>query len=85
MRAVIFDLDGTLAESKASLDGRFAGFLTSSRMLRTSCCEAMVQPGTMASSDVSEAMGIRPRSNGPRRVPICANCGHRGRLSYSGP
>ena len=31
-------------------------------MLRTSSSEAMVQPGTMASSGVREAMGMRPRS-----------------------
>lgn len=34
-------------------------------MLRTSSSEAMVQPGTMASAGVSEAMGMRPRSATP--------------------
>jgi len=31
-------------------------------MERTSSSEAMVQPGTIARSDVREAMGMRPRS-----------------------
>jgi len=34
-------------------------------MLRTSSREAMVQPGTIASSGVREAMGMRPRSAAP--------------------
>jgi len=34
-------------------------------MLRTSSSEAMAQPGTMASSGVREAMGMRPRSAVP--------------------
>ena len=36
--------------------------LTMSWMERTRSSEAMVQPGTMASEGVSEAMGMRPRS-----------------------
>ena len=34
-------------------------------MLRTSSREAMAQPGTMASSGVRAAMGMRPRSAVP--------------------
>jgi len=34
-------------------------------MLRTSSRLAMAQPGTMASSGVREAMGMRPRSAVP--------------------
>ena len=34
-------------------------------MLRTSSREAMVQPGTMASSGVRAAIGMRPRSAVP--------------------
>jgi len=38
---------------------------TMSWIERTSSSEAMTQPGTMASSGVSAAMGIRPRSELP--------------------
>jgi len=49
----------------ASVVDRLAGFLMSRRMLRTSSCEAMAQPGTMARSGVRAAMGMRPRSAVP--------------------
>ncbi len=52
-------------EEDVCVGGGAAGFLMSRRMLRTSCSEAMVQPGTMASSGVRAAMGMRPRSAEP--------------------
>jgi len=50
---------------EAASTGRRCGFLTRRRMLRTWWSEAMVQPGTIARSEVRAAMGIRPRSAAP--------------------
>ena len=44
-------------------------------MERTRSSEAMVQPGTMASDGVSDAMGMSPRSARPARRSSAHNEG----------
>ncbi len=61
--------------ARASRAGAPEGFFTSRRMLRTCPSEAIVHPGTIASSGVSAAMGISPKSAVPARNSAAHSAG----------